>query len=152
METNLAGSAAIPSFGFDFSSLLFSADESNTTNSLYGSTDFYFDDIQMDLGTYITGMMSPIVDSLDGVLKPIYPIVDALYADTHIFSSVGLENVFSDNGVVTTLDLASWFAEATGDQDLVDDIHEAEEFIGLSRIFWIWFRIWRDGAAGRFLC
>nr|WP_272159944.1 PA14 domain-containing protein [Synechococcus sp. AH-551-E05] len=135
VETNVAGSAAIPSFGFDFSSLLFSADESNTTNSLYGSTDFYFDDIQMDLGTYITGMMSPIVDSLNGVLEPIYPIVDALYADTHIFSTLGLENVFSDDGVVTTLDLASWFAEATGDQDLVDDINEAEEFIDYIKNF-----------------
>ena len=135
VETNVAGSAAIPSFGFDFSSLLFSADESNTTNSLYGSTDFYFDDIKMDLGTYITGMMSPIVDSLNGVLEPIYPIVDALYADTHIFSTLGLENVFSDDGVVTTLDLASWFAEATGDENLSEDMKEATDFIGYIKNF-----------------
>lgn len=135
VETNVAGSAAIPSFSFNLSSLLFSADEGAAASSLYGSSDFYFDNIKMDLGSYISGMMSPIVDSLNDVLEPIYPIIDALYADTHIFSSLGLEGIFSDDGVVTTLDLATWFAEATGDEDLVDDVKEAEQFIGYIKDF-----------------
>ena len=115
VTTSVNGSAAIPSFSFDLSSLLPLLDYSNTdeADDSENATTFYFDNIKLDFGSYITQMLSPIVDGLDSILNPLYPIVDALYSDTQIFATIGIESTFdvADDGHVTALDLASWFAD-----------------------------------------
>ena len=115
MTTSVNGSAAIPSFSFDLSSLLPLFDYSNAeeTDDAESATTFYFDNINLDFGSYITQMLSPIVDGLDSILNPLYPIVDALYSDTQIFTTIGIEKTFDvdKDGHVTALDLASWFAD-----------------------------------------
>ena len=115
VTTSVNGSAAIPSFSFDLSSLLPLFDYSNTdeADDSENATTFYFDNIKLDFGSYITQMLSPIVDGLDSILNPLYPIVDALYSDTQIFATIGIESTFDvdDDGHVTALDLASWFAD-----------------------------------------
>ena len=115
VTTSVNGSAAIPSLSFDLASLLPLFDYSNAgkTDDPENATTFYFDNIKLDFGSYITEMVSPIVDGLDSILNPLYPIVDALYSDTHIFASIGVEKTFDvdKDGHVTALDLASWFAD-----------------------------------------
>lgn len=115
VTTSVNGSAAIPSFSFDLASLLPLFDYSNTdeADDSANATTFYFDNIKLDLGSYITQMLSPIVDGLDSILNPLYPIVDALYSDTQIFATIGIEKTFDvdKDGHVTALDLASWFAD-----------------------------------------
>ena len=115
VTTSVNGSAAIPSFSFDLASLLPLFDYSYTdeADDSANATTFYFDNIKLDLGSYITQMLSPIVDGLDSILNPLYPIVDALYSDTQIFASIGIEKTFDvdNDGHVTALDLASWFAD-----------------------------------------
>lgn len=115
VTTSVNGSAAIPSFSFDLSSLLPLFDYSNTDEAKQSknATNFYFDNIKLDFGSYITQMLSPIVDGLDSILNPLYPIVDALYSDTQIFATIGIEKTFDvdKDGHVTALDLASWFAD-----------------------------------------
>jgi hypothetical protein len=115
VTTSVNGSAAIPSFSFDLASLLPLFDYSNKeqTEAEENQTSFYFDNIKLDLGTYITQMLGPIVDGLDSILNPLYPIVDALYSDTHIFATIGIEKTFDadKDGKVSALDLASWFAD-----------------------------------------
>jgi hypothetical protein len=115
VTTSVNGSAAIPSFSFDLASLLPLFDYSNAekTDDPENATTFYFDNIKLDFGSYITQMLSPIVDGLDSILNPLYPIVDALYSDTQIFATIGIEKTFDvdKDGHVTALDLASWFAD-----------------------------------------
>jgi len=115
VTTSVNGSAAIPSLSFDLASLLPLFDYSNAgkTDDPENATTFYFDNIKLDFGSYITEMVSPIVDGLDSILNPLYPIVDALYSDTQIFASIGVEKTFDvdKDGHVTALDLASWFAD-----------------------------------------
>jgi len=115
VTTSINGSAAIPSFRFDLSSLLPLFDYSNKadTEEPESATSIYFDNITLDLGSYITQMLSPIVDGLDTILNPLYPIVDALYSDTEIFATIGIEQAFDvdSDGQVTAIDLASWFAD-----------------------------------------
>ncbi len=115
VTTSVNGSAAIPSFSFDLSSLLPLFDYSNAeeTDEPGSAATFYFDNIKLDFGSYITQMLSPIVDGLDSILNPLYPIVDALYSDTQIFATIGIEKTFDvdNDGHVTALDLASWFAD-----------------------------------------
>ncbi|MFL0770921.1 MAG: hypothetical protein AB8B36_13795, partial [Prochlorococcus sp.] len=115
VTTSVNGSAAIPSFSFDLSSLLPLFDYSNTeeTEKEENETDIYFDNIQLDLGSYITQMLDPIVGGIDDILNPLYPIVDALYADTQIFDTIGLTKTFDNDkdGQVSPIDLADWFAD-----------------------------------------
>lgn len=115
VTTSVNGSAAIPSFSFDLSSLLPLFDYSNAeeTDEPESAATFYFDNIKLDFGSYITQMLSPIVDGLDSILNPLYPIVDALYSDTQIFATIGIEKTFDvdKDGHVTAIDLASWFAD-----------------------------------------
>ena len=115
VTTSVNGSAAIPSFHFDLASLLPLFDYSNKDQAAApaSATNFYFDNIKLDLGTYITGMLSPVVDGIDSILNPLYPIVDALYANTQIFSTIGIAKTFDHNkdGVVSPIDLAQWFAD-----------------------------------------
>ena len=123
VTTSVNGSAAIPSFSFDLSSLLPIFDYSNQaeTDDPESATSIYFDNITLDLGSYITQMLSPIVDGLDTILNPLYPIIDALYSDTQIFATIGIEQEFDmdSDGHVTAIDLASWFADFYAEFDPV---------------------------------
>ncbi|MFN5162868.1 MAG: LamG-like jellyroll fold domain-containing protein, partial [Cyanobacteriota bacterium] len=114
ITTSVGGSAAIPSFSFDLATLLPLFDYSNQEESEAeeASTSIFFDNIKLDLGTFITGMLKPVVDGIDSILNPLYPIVDALYSDTQIFSSIGLAKSFDQDGDnrVSAIDLAQWFA------------------------------------------
>lgn len=117
VTTSVNGSAAIPSFSFDLSSLLKLFDYSNIEEEEENGTEtrdnIFFDNITLDLGSYITQMVGPIVDGIDDILNPLYPVVDALYADTQIFDTIGLSKTFDKDkdGKVSPLDLAEWFAD-----------------------------------------
>ena len=115
VETTIDGSAAIPSFGFDLASEFPLFDYSNSTEAADSdnATSIYFDNIQLDLGSYISNMLSPVVDGIDDILTPIYPVVDALYSDTQIFSKLGLVSTFDMDGdnQVSPIDLSNWFAD-----------------------------------------
>ncbi|MBU6309981.1 MAG: hypothetical protein KJS77_09575 [Planctomycetes bacterium] len=141
VTTSVNGSAAIPSFKFELSALLPLFDYSNQeqADEPSSATTFYFDDIRLDLGSYITDMLSPIVDGLDDILKPLYPLVDALYKDTKIFATVGLESTFDvdEDGQTSTIDLSRWFAGfyATIDKDkgrtLAQSVEDTVEFLDM---------------------
>ncbi len=115
VETTIDGSAAIPSFSFDLASLFPLFDYSNTTEARESTsaTSIYFDNIKLDLGSYISNMLSPVVDGIDDILTPLYPVVDALYSDTEIFSNLGLVSTFDMDGdnQVSPIDLSNWFAD-----------------------------------------
>ncbi|MFM7130384.1 MAG: hypothetical protein ACKO0V_13615, partial [bacterium] len=114
VTTSVNGSAAIPSFKFDLSSIfpLFDYSNQEEADEEANATTFYFDNIRLDLGSYISDMLNPIVGGLDDILSPLYPLVDALYSDTKIFDKLGLGSVFDTNkdGKTSTIDLANWFA------------------------------------------
>lgn len=115
VTTSVNGSAAIPSFSFDLSSLLPLFDYSNIEEAedQENSASVFFDNIKLDLGSYITQMLDPIVGGIDDIINPLYPIVDALYADTQIFNTIGLTKTFDNDkdGKVSAIDLAEWFAD-----------------------------------------
>ena len=114
VETSINGSAAIPSFGFDLASDFKLFDYSNEEKAKEDDqqTSIYFDNIKLDLGSYISNMLSPVVDGIDDILTPLYPVVDALYSDTQIFNNLGLVSTFDDDkdGQVSPIDLSNWTA------------------------------------------
>ena len=64
------------------------------------------------MGSFVSGFIRPSIAAIDGILKPIYPIINALYADTHIFSKLGIAGVFDDDndGKASTIELARFTA------------------------------------------
>ena len=115
VETSVNGSAAIPSFSFDLAGLLPLFNYSNVEGAEEDqvTADLFFDNINLDLGSFITQMLDPIVGGIDDILNPLYPVVDALYADTEIFDSIGLTEAFDydNDGIVSPIDLCSSVAE-----------------------------------------
>ena len=141
VTTNVDGLAAIPTFQFDISALLPLFDYSNQAAAAAAgnATSIYFDNIRLDLGSFFTHLLDPIVGGLDDVLKPLYPLVDALYSDTEVFATVGLGRTFDvdGDGKTSTIDLSRWFAnfyakidEEQG-QELKARVDDTVEFLDL---------------------
>ena len=118
VTTSAGGSSVIPSFSFDLSSImpLFDytnkPDEPEQPNQQEEESNIFFDNIELDMGSFVTGFIRPSIAAIDGILKPIYPIINALYADTYVFSKLGIAGVFDDNndGKASTIELAQFTA------------------------------------------
>jgi len=122
VTTSAGGSSVIPSFSFDLSSImpLFDytnkpdepEDEPEQPNQQEEESNIFFDNIELDMGSFVTGFIRPSIAAIDGILKPIYPIINALYADTYVFSKLGIAGVFDDNndGKASTIELAQFTA------------------------------------------
>lgn len=118
VTTSAGGSSVIPSFSFDLSSImpLFDytnkPDEPEQPNQQEEESNIFFDNIELDMGSFVTGFIRPSIAAIDGILKSIYPIINALYADTYVFSKLGIAGVFDDNndGKASTIELAQFTA------------------------------------------
>lgn len=78
------------------------------------ATNIYFSDVELDFGSFVSDMMKPVLDGLDVVLNPIKPVVEALFADTHVFSEIGIASMFPnpDNMPgVSVIDLGQWYID-----------------------------------------
>ena len=66
-----------------------SLDSGGTTDSSFGSEpDFAFNNVQLDLGSFFSKFVTPIVNEVQSVLKPFQPIVDLLNTRMPIFSDL----------------------------------------------------------------
>jgi hypothetical protein len=116
VTTSVGGSSVIPSFSFDLSSIMPLFDYTNkpdeSTSAQAQSSNIFFDNIKLDMGSFVTGLIRPSIAAIDGILKPIYPIINALYADTYVFSKLGIASAFDGNGdgKASTIELARFTA------------------------------------------
>ena len=116
VTTSVGGSSVIPSFSFDLSSIMPLFDYTNkpdeSTSAQAQASNIFFDNIKLDMGSFVTGLIRPSIAAIDGILKPIYPIINALYADTYVFSKLGIASAFDGNGdgKASTIELARFTA------------------------------------------
>jgi hypothetical protein len=106
--------ATLPKVSFDMAThyALFDYSNEAEATSQANVRPIYFDNITLDLGSYITSTTKKTVDHINHILKPLYPIIDALNADTHIFKTLGIASKFDTNhdGKVTILEVANTYA------------------------------------------
>jgi len=57
-----------------------------------------FNNISLDFGSFVTGVVSPVVDFLADVIEPIAPVVNALNEPIGFLDEVGLTSEFDING------------------------------------------------------
>ena len=129
--TSFGGSAAFPSFSFDLAinfPLFNFGDESESANNGFSVE---FNQVTMDLGSFLTDFARPIVDTVDDILTPIKPLVKFLNADIRIPSYLGLANTFEYDGRSGTslLEVARLFAK--GKPDLLARIDSAIKYAGV---------------------
>ena len=67
--------------------------------TLGGTPTIEFENVQLDLGEFITGFIGPVVTKVDEALKPIKPVVDVLTTPIPILEELGAEQT-------TLLDIA----------------------------------------------
>jgi Ca2+-binding RTX toxin-like protein len=114
---SFGGSAKFPSLqaDLDLSWNLASAslNSGGVSDSSFGSEpDVNFHNIKLDLGSFFSKFVTPIVDEVKTVLKPIQPLVDLLNTRIPIFSDIGfLKGKFDTNGdgKVSLLEVIDFF-------------------------------------------
>lgn len=97
-ETSINGSEVLPRVQFDLavSLPLFNFGNSKDANDNGFSVDF--NNVAVDLGTFVNSFVTPIVSTANDLLDPIKPIVKTLNADTKVLGALGLAGGFESDG------------------------------------------------------
>ncbi|MBV6627277.1 MAG: DUF4114 domain-containing protein [Rivularia sp. (in: Bacteria)] len=111
-----------------------------------GNFNLTFSDITLDLGGFVTDLMSPIISYVNELIEPFEPIIDVLQTEIEILETLSLVDMFDENGdgSATLIEVASYLATTfgggnlkyqkffdavTGIIDLVDTINDLEDTI-----------------------
>jgi Ca2+-binding RTX toxin-like protein len=132
---SFGGSAKFPSLQADldltWNLASASLNSGGVSDSSFGSEpDVNFHNIKLDLGTFFSNFVSPIVDEVRTVLKPIQPLVDLLNKRVPIFSDIGfLKGKFDSNGdgKVSLLEVIDFFNG--GSTKLLDTIVAVDNLV-----------------------
>ncbi|WP_211517658.1 LamG-like jellyroll fold domain-containing protein [Geitlerinema sp. PCC 9228] len=123
-KTSFEGNPAFPSFNFNLGVGLPLFNYSNQEEAAEEGFNVDFNDIQIDVGGFLTNLATPVIETVDEIISPAKPVLDILNADTKIFSQLGLEDEFNQDSRpgVSLLDITKTIANAipedTGDKKL----------------------------------
>ncbi len=121
-KTSVGGDTAFPAFSFDLAGdfpVLSYADGEITGPQ---APTLAFNEIEMDLGTFVSDFATPVIGKVNEIINPFRPIIDFLNTDTKLFSEIGLASLFDGNsdGKVNVLELALGVAKFTGKEPKAD--------------------------------
>ena len=70
--------------------------------------DIAFNDITLDLGEFITDLLSPIIVGVNDIVEPFEPVIDVLTSELKFLESIGLAGAFDQDGdgVATLVEVA----------------------------------------------
>jgi ABC-type amino acid transport substrate-binding protein/Ca2+-binding RTX toxin-like protein len=112
-DVSIEGNPAFPSFSVDIASDLPLFNYSSQEKA--GEQDFTvdFNNMEIDLGSFLSDFAKPIIVEVDRIIEPIKPVVKALNADTKLMTELGLESTFdTDNKPgVSVLEIAQTFTD-----------------------------------------
>ncbi|AFY85156.1 DUF4347 domain-containing protein [Oscillatoria acuminata] len=121
--TSIEGSAAIPSFNFDlkaeFPVLKYEDEEWSGPQK----PTLAFNDMQLDLGTFVTDFAKPIITTVNDVVDPARPVIDTLTKDVSLLSQIeGLKKIFDQNkdDKVTLIEAGATIARKKVDTRFLD--------------------------------
>ena len=115
--TSINGNSAFPSFSFDIAAGLPIFNYNNEKEATSNGTTVNLNNIKLDIGTFLTDFAQPILKTVDDIIQPIKPVIDALTTDTEFLGHIGLESAFdkNDDGEVNVLEIAQTIAESIKD-------------------------------------
>ncbi|MDM8557941.1 LEPR-XLL domain-containing protein [Candidatus Parabeggiatoa sp. HSG14] len=80
-----------------------------------------FQNVSLDLGSYISDFIGPILGKVQDITKPLEPIIDFLTSPFPVLSDLGIE--------LTFVDLAEYFSDGRFDTGFFDSVVEIIEFV-----------------------
>ena len=97
-------------------------------NAVSAVTDFglTIENAALDVQSLVQGYVKEYIGLIDGILEPIYPIIDTLNTDTKFLSAVGLDPLFDGNndGTVTVMEMVLELLgvdDESGDNDILQN-------------------------------
>ena len=134
--TSVQANTAFPSINFDlaggFGELTFEDGE-----SIADSAAVAFNNVQLDLGSFLTDFAQPVLDNINDIIDPFRPIVDFLNSDTEILNDLSIADGLDDNndGEISVIELAIGIAELTGNTpnaNFQNTFNQITELVSLS--------------------
>jgi hypothetical protein len=121
--TSIEGSAAIPSFNFDLKAEFPVLKYEDGEWSGPQKPTLAFNEMQIDLGTFVTDFAKPIITTVNDVVDPARPVIDTLTKDVSPLSQIeGLKKIFDQNndGKVTLIEAGATIARKKVDTRFLD--------------------------------
>ena len=133
-KTSINGNPAFPSYNFD---LAVNSPILNYANGqLTGprKPTVAFNNMQLDLGTFVNNFAKPIIGKISDVIQPFRPVINFLNADTKLLSKIGLAGPFDKNGdgQVSVLELAAKISGRDIDTSFLDAVAKVDKVVDLA--------------------
>ncbi len=97
-HTTINGSSMLPSMQFDLAISLPLFNYGNAEESDDNGMNISFNNVALDLGSFINRFITPIVTTANDLIDPIKPLVKALNADTVLPGLLGMSGMFESDG------------------------------------------------------
>jgi Ca2+-binding RTX toxin-like protein len=123
--TSFKGSTAIPSLNFDLAADWQALKYSNGKLTGPQTPTLAFNNLQLDLGSFVTDFAKPVLTRIDNVVSPFRPAIQFMNADAGMFSRISaLRDRFDRNrdGRATALEVAATLAGTNIDTRFFDAI------------------------------
>ncbi|MEG3944186.1 calcium-binding protein, partial [Microcoleus sp. w2-18aC4] len=93
-----------------------------------------FNNLKLDLGTFITNLAKPILTTVSDIIDPFRPIIDFLNTDTKLLSELGVADSFDNNrdGQVSILELATKLSTGNVATDFLNAVIKIDEISQLA--------------------
>ncbi|NJS10584.1 MAG: DUF4347 domain-containing protein [Microcoleus sp. CSU_2_2] len=132
-KTSINGNPAFPSYNFDLAVNWPLLNYANGQLTGPQKPTVAFNNMQLDLGTFVNNFAKPILGNISDVIKPFRPVIDFLNTDTQLISKIGLTGEFDRNGdgKVSVLELAAKLSDRNIDTRFLDAIGKVDRVITL---------------------
>ncbi|MFO0999931.1 MAG: calcium-binding protein [Planctomycetaceae bacterium] len=141
-HTTINGSSMLPSMHFDLAVSLPLFNYGNAEESNDNGMNISFNNVALDLGSFINKFVTPIVSTANDLIDPIKPLVKALNADTVLPGLLGMRGMFESDGKpgISLLEIAKKLSPGNASKidkaikfadhisklvDLVDTLHKS---------------------------
>jgi Ca2+-binding RTX toxin-like protein len=134
-KTSINGNGAIPSYNFDLAVNWPLLNYANGQLTGPQKPSVEFKNMQLDLGSFVTGFAKPVITKVNDVLKPALPVINALNSDIKPLSEFSVIRDFFDqnrDGKVTLIEAGATITGETIDTgflNALEDVGQASDLL-----------------------
>ncbi|MEG4069895.1 DUF4347 domain-containing protein [Microcoleus sp. Pol11C2] len=133
-KTSINGNAAFPSYNFDLAVDWPILNYANGQLTEPQKPAVAFNNMQLDLGTFVNNFAKPVIGKVSDVIQPFRPVINFLNADTKLLSTLGIAGPFDKNGdgKVSVLELAAKISGRDIDTRFLDAVAKVDKVVDLA--------------------
>ncbi|MEG4107675.1 DUF4347 domain-containing protein [Microcoleus sp. S13_C5] len=133
-KTSINDNAAFPSYNFDLAVDWPILNYANGQLTGPQKPTVAFNNMQLDLGTFVNNFAKPIIGKISDVIKPFRPVINFLNTDTKLLSKIGLAGPFDKNGdgIVSVIELAAKISGRDIDTRFLEAVAKVDKVVDLA--------------------